>query len=68
MSNQSIKIVNMTSTEVFKTQVNNIYGRLRHINGGRTSVLYMPTHMGGIIGQKDIIDSQSIMRKTKVTQ
>lgn len=69
MSNQSIKLVNMTSTEIFKLQAANIYSRLRHLNGDEdTGVQFMPTHLGGTFGQKDLVDSRSIMRQTRVTQ
>lgn len=69
MSKQSIKMVNMTSTEIFKLQAANIYSRLRHLNTAKdANVQFMPTHLGGTFGQKDLIDSKSIMRQTRVTQ
>lgn len=69
MSNQHTKLVNMTSTEVFKLQANNIYAKLRHENSNNdTDVIFQPTHLGGILGQKDIIESKSVMRQTRVTQ
>ena len=69
MSKQSIKLVNMTSTEVFKLQAANIYSKLRHENTTEDSkVTFQPTHLGGPFGQKDIIESQSVMRQTRVTQ
>ena len=57
----------MTSTEIFKLQAANIYSKLRHENGTDSDVPFMPTHLGGMFGQRDIIDSKSIMRQVKVT-
>ena len=69
MSNQTLKLTNMTSTEVFKLQAQNIYTMLRHNNDNTTgNVQFMPTHLGGALGQNEILETRSIMRQTRVTQ
>lgn len=68
MSKHYIKLVNMTSTEVFKRQAANIFSRLRHNNTSTDNSVFFPTHMGGLPGQREIIESKSIMRETRITQ
>ncbi len=58
-------MVNMTSDEIFKTQVATIYGRLRHINSKATST-FQPTHLGGIFGQRSILEGDNVMRVISV--
>ena len=67
MSNKkSTKLVNMTSTQIFKNQAENIYNKLRLENTGNTEVSFAPTHMGGVPGQRDILVGKNIMRETTV--
>ena len=66
MSKQSAKLVNMTSTEIFKIQAANIFSKLRHTKGADSDVPFYPTHLGGVNGQRDIIDSKSVMRQIEV--
>lgn len=56
----------MTSTQIFKNQVDNIYGKLRHENQGDSDVSFQPTHMGGLPGQRDILTGKNVMRETTV--
>lgn len=58
------KLVNMTSTEVYKTQVSSIIEKMRHENTTTDpNILFVPTHLGGALGQKEIIDGRNVMRK-----
>ena len=69
MSKQTVRLVNMTSTEVFKLQAQNIYAKLRHDNStSNSTVSFMPTHLGGVMGQKEILESGSVMRQTRISQ
>ena len=65
MGTKSVKLVNMTSTQIFKNQVENIYKKLRYENASN-SVYFAPTHMGGVPGQRDILVGKNIMRETTV--
>lgn len=60
------KLVNMTSTQIFMNQVDNIYGKLRHENGGDPDVTFKPIHMGGLPGQRNILVGKNVMRETTV--
>lgn len=53
----------MTSTQIYKNQVNNIFNKLRVENDNKE---FQPTHMGGLPGQRDILISRSVMRETEV--
>lgn len=66
MANKSIKLVNMTSTEIFRLQVQSIYGKIRLDNQDSDGVQYMPTHLGGVPGQRDILTGKNIMRETNI--
>lgn len=65
MSKKSIKQVNMTSTQIFKNQAENIYNMLRQEIVDDT-IKFAPTHMGGIPGQRDILTGHNVMRETTV--
>lgn len=68
MSNKkSTKLVNMTSTQIFKNQAENIYNKLRVENSSDGVIKFAPTHMGGLPGQRDILVGKNVMRETKVT-
>lgn len=62
-SKKSVKLVNMTSTQIFKNQAENIYQRLRLESGPLT---FAPTHMGGVPGQRDILIGKNTMREITV--
>ena len=64
---KSIKLVNMTSTQIFKIQADNIYKKIRHENTSDGTIYFAPTHMGGVPGQREIITGKNIMRETTVT-
>lgn len=66
MSTKTIRLVNMTSTEVYKLQVKSIFDKIRHENTGNTDVSFIPTHLGGIDGQREIIQDKNIMRQIEV--
>lgn len=66
MGTKSVKLVNMTSTQIFKNQVENIYKKLRHENTSDGTVYFAPTHMGGVPGQREILTGKNIMRETTV--
>ncbi len=69
MAVQSVRIVNMTSTEIFKIQVNNIFDSMRHrTNTPDSDITFYPTQMGGVLGQRDIIDNKNIMRRLEVAE
>lgn len=63
---KKVKIVNMTSTQIYKNQLNNIYQKLRHENSSDGTIYFAPTHMGGVPGQRDILSGRNTMRETTV--
>ena len=65
---KSFKLVNMTSTQIFKNQAENIFRKLRFENDADSDseVYFAPLHMGGAPGQRKILVSKSIMREIKV--
>mgnify|MGYP000271204969 FL=1 len=65
-SKKTVDIVNMTSTQIFKRQVDNIYGKLRHENTSDGRIRFAPTHMGGVYGQRDILTGRNVMREITV--
>lgn len=67
MTTKSVRQINMTSTQIFKTQAENIYAKLRHENTSDGTVYFAPTHMGGVWGQRDILSGMNVMREVKVT-
>lgn len=61
------RLVNMTSTQIFKNQAENIYKNLRHELSSDGTIYFAPTHMGGVPGQRDILTGHNIMRETTVS-
>lgn len=64
---KSVKLVNMTSTQIFKNQAENIYKKLRHEITSDGTIYFAPTHMGGVPGQREILTGKNVMRETTVT-
>lgn len=65
-SRKIVKLVNMTSTQIYKRQVDNIFGKLRHENTSDGTTYFAPTHMGGVPGQRDILTGKNVMREITV--
>lgn len=65
-SKKTVKQVNMTSTQIYKRQVDNIFGKLRHELTSDGSIYFAPTHMGGVPGQRDILVGTNVMREITV--
>lgn len=63
MSKKTVRLVNMTSTQIFKNQADNIYQRLRLESD---PLEFAPTHMGGVPGQREILTGKNVMRETTV--
>jgi hypothetical protein len=63
----SIKLVNMTSTEIFKVHVESTIGRLRHL-ATDSEKQFMPTQLGGVFGQKELLEQRNVMRQTTVRE
>lgn len=59
-----LTIANMTSTEIFKSQIESTMDRIRHNNSGNDT--FKPTHLGGLFGQREILESKSAMRQVKI--
>lgn len=64
---KSVKLVNMTSTQIFKNQAENIFKKLRHEATSDGKIYFAPTHMGGVPGQREILTGKNVMRETTVT-
>lgn len=66
MAKKTIRLVNMTSTQIFKNQAENIYKKLRLEASSDGTTYFAPTHMGGVPGQRDILIGMNVMRETTV--
>lgn len=63
----SIRIVNMTSTEIYKSQIESTMDHIRHLNTGNTKVTFEPYQLGGIFGQREILANNGVMRQIKLS-
>lgn len=64
--NKTVRQVNMTSTQIFKSQAENIFRKLRHENTDDGSTEFAPMHLGGLFGQRDILTGKNVMREITV--
>ena len=65
--NTRIRIVNMTSTEIYKTLVETTMAKIRHENTGVSDVAFEPAHLSGIFGQREILENSGVMRQVQVS-
>jgi hypothetical protein len=63
-----LKLTNMTSTELYRVQVASTMGRIRHENTNNTAVTFQPTQLGGIFGQREILEGVAVMRQYTIGQ
>lgn len=65
---KSVRQISMTSTQIFKSQAENIFRKLRHENTSDGSIEFRPMHLGGLSGQRDILTGKNVMREITVVQ
>ena len=58
-----IRIVNMTSTEIYKSMIETSMDKIRHDNKGVSDVTFKPSHLGGLTGQREILENNGVMRQ-----
>lgn len=61
-------MTNMTSTEIYMSQVEAAMSSIRHYNNkDNANIDFAPSHLGGIIGQREILNNNSVMRRIKLS-
>lgn len=63
-SRLTIKTKPITSLELYKTQVQNMYDRLRAGNLGKS---HLPAQLGGTYGQRQLLTEKNVLDVTEIT-
>jgi hypothetical protein len=61
----TIQLVNMNATEIFRQQVTSAMEGIRYQNSGGTKT-YLPLQMGGIFMQREMLEGGHVVRITKI--
>lgn len=59
-----VKTKPMNSLELYKTQVQNVYDRLRAANLGLN---HLPAQLGGTYGQRQLLTEKNVLDVTEIT-